>query len=274
MTRPIKRLGRAAAGIAGGNYRERLPISSGDEIGDLSKSFNLMADAVEDKINELAENARQKEDFVASFAHELKTPLTSVIGYADILYQKTLPPEQVKDAVWYILSEGLRLEALSLKLMDLIVLNRQDFTLEAMPSAELLHNAVGGLHPLLEEKKVSLHLKVSPAYIKVEYDLFKTLLLNLIDNSIKAGGSVIEVVGRKNGDRYGISVSDNGRGILASELDRITEAFYMVDKSRSRKQHGAGLGLALAARIAEIHGGSLHFESEEGTGTIVTLDLL
>jgi signal transduction histidine kinase len=273
MTRPIKRLSRAAAGIAGGNYRERIPLSSSDEIGDLSKSFNLMADAVEDKINELAANARQKEDFVASFAHELKTPLTSVIGYADILYQKTLPPEQVKDAAWYILSEGLRLEALSLKLMDLIVLNRQDFTPEVMPSNELFQNVVGGLNPLLEEKKVSLRIKAAPAYVKVEYDLFKTLMLNLIDNAIKAGGSVIEVAGEQSGNRYCVSVSDNGRGISASELDRITEAFYMVDKSRSRKQHGAGLGLALAARIAEIHGGMLRFESEEGTGTVVTLDL-
>jgi signal transduction histidine kinase len=273
MTRPIKRLGRAAAEIAGGNYRDRLSASSGDEIGDLSRSFNLMADAVEDKINELAANARQKEDFIASFAHELKTPLTSVIGYADILYQKALPPEQVKDAAWYILSEGLRLEALSLKLMDLIVLNRQDFTLEVMSSKELFQNIAGGLNPLLKAKKISLHLKVSPVYIKVEYDLFKTLLLNLIDNAIKAGGSVIEVIGKQNENRYCISVSDNGRGIPASELDRITEAFYMVDKSRSRKQHGAGLGLALAARIAGIHGSTLHFESEWGTGTIVTLDL-
>ncbi|MDR1130906.1 MAG: HAMP domain-containing histidine kinase [Oscillospiraceae bacterium] len=273
MTRPIKRLGRAAAEIAGGNYRERIPISSGDEIGDLSKSFNLMADAVEDKINALAANARQKEDFVASFAHELKTPLTAVIGYADLLYQKTLPPEQAKDAAGYILSEGLRLEALSLKLMDLIVLNRQDFTLEVLPSTALFQNVAGGLNPLLEEKKVSLHLKVSSAYIKVEYDLFKTLVLNLIDNAIKAGADDIEVIGKQSGNRYCVSVSDNGRGMPASELDRITEAFYRVDRSRSRKQHGAGLGLALASRLAGIHGGALHFESEEGTGTIVTFDL-
>jgi len=274
LTRPINRLAKAAARIAGGNYDERLSVSSGDEIGVLSENFNLMADAIEDKINELSANARQKEDFVASFAHELKTPLTSVIGYADMLYQKPLQPEQVKDAAWYILNEGLRLEALSLKLMDLIVLNRQDFMLEEMPSDELFQNIAGGLKPLFEEKRVSLHMKVYPAYVKVEYDLFKTLMLNLIDNGIKAGCGEIHITGKPNGSRYLVSVSDNGRGIPSSELDRITEAFYMVDKSRSRKQHGAGLGLALASKIAEIHGSSLEFRSSEGVGTVVKINLI
>ena len=274
ITRPVKRMSKAAASVARGQYSGRLAVSSRDEIGELSESFNLMADAIEDKIIELSNNARQKEDFVASFAHELKTPLTSVIGYADMLYQKALSPEQVKNAAWYILSEGLRLEALSLKLMDLILLNKQDFTLEEMPSDALFQNIAGSLNPLLEKRKVSIHLDVSPAYVKVEYDLFKTLMLNLIDNSMKAGCSEIQVAGRPSGSHYLVSVSDNGCGIPASELDRITEAFYMVDKSRSRKQHGVGLGLALAARIAEIHGGRLVFSSSEGMGTVVEIRLI
>jgi len=273
ITKPIIMMSKAAAGIAKGRYDERLPISSDDEIGELSKSFNLMADAVADKIYELLENARQKEDFVASFAHELKTPLTSVIGYADMLYQKNLSSEQIKDAAWYILSEGLRLEALSLKLMDLIVLNRQDFTLEEMDAKEFLSNIAGSLKPMLDEKKVSLHLNVHPDYIMVEYDLFKTLLLNLIDNAIKAGCDRIDISGKRGGNVYTISISDNGRGMPPSELARITEAFYVVDKSRSHKQHGAGLGLALAARIAQIHGSSLEFSSAEGVGTVVKIDM-
>jgi signal transduction histidine kinase len=266
-------MNKAASEIARGRYSERLAVTSGDEIGELSNSFNLMTDAVEDKVHELMENAQQKEEFVANFAHELKTPLTSVIGYADMLYQKTLTTEQVKDAAWYILNEGLRLEALSLKLMDLIILNRQDFVLEEMLSDELLTNIAGGLKPVLDDKKVTLNLDVQPAYIKVEYDLFKTLLLNLIDNSFKAGCSKIEITGKEDNNAYSISVADNGRGMPASELTRITEAFYMVDKSRSRKQHGAGLGLALAARIAEIHGTTLEFTSGEEAGTTVKIDL-
>ena len=274
LTRPINRMTRAAGRISRGRYNERLAVASNDEIGELSHSFNMMAVAIEDKINELSNNARQKEDFVASFAHELKTPLTSVIGYADMLYQKNLPPEKVKEAAWYILSEGLRLEALSLKLMDLIVLNRQEFMLEQMPVDELFSNITGGLKPLFEERKVSLHMKIYPAYVRVEYDLFKTLMLNLMDNAIKAGCSEIRILGKPNDYRYSVSITDNGRGMPKSELERITEAFYMVDKSRSRKQHGAGLGLALAAKIAEIHGSELSFNSGEGVGTVVHIDLI
>ena len=274
ITRPIKKMNKAAAQIARGRYNERLHISRGDEIGELSNSFNLMADAIEEKIDELLENARQKEDFVAHFAHELKTPLTSVIGYADMIYQKNLSDEQTKDAAWYILNEGLRLEALSLKLMDLIVLNRQDFILEEMSAEVLFEDISGSLRPMLKDKDVSLYLDIQPVYIKVEYDLFKTLMFNLIDNAVKAGCKRIDISGRQDKHRYHMSVIDNGSGMPKSELSKITEAFYTVDKSRSRRQHGAGIGLALAAKIVEIHGSTLLFNSAENVGTDVRFDLV
>ncbi len=232
-----------------------------------------MADAVEEKINELLLNANQKEDFAANFAHELKTPLTSVIGYADMIYQKKLSAEQTKEAAWYILNEGLRLEALSFKLLDLIVLERKDFILEEMSSEELFANIEGSLKPLLSDKDISLSVHTSPACVLIEYDLFKTLVLNLIDNAIKAGCKSIIITGENSGDGYRISFSDNGHGIPEPELNRITEAFYMVDKSRSRKQHGAGLGLALALKIADIHGSSLTIASELNIGTTISITL-
>jgi len=273
IARPIKKINKAAAKMAQGHYSERLGVSSSDEIGELSKSFNLMADAIEEKIYALSENARQKEDFVANFAHELKTPLTSVIGYADMIYQKSLSSEQIKDAAQYILNEGLRLEALSLKLMDLIVLGRQNFVLEEISAQEFFADVSGSIGPMLDNKNVSLHLNMQPAYIKIEHDLFKTLVFNLIDNAIKANCKRIDITGKQDDGRYSICVSDDGSGIPEAELAKITEAFYTVDKSRSRKQHGAGIGLALSAKIAEIHGSRLVFSSVENTGTDVTLHL-
>ncbi|MCL1787671.1 MAG: HAMP domain-containing histidine kinase [Defluviitaleaceae bacterium] len=273
LTTPIKKMNQAAALIAQGRYDQRLRRFSGDEIGQLAGSFNLMADAVEEKMDALLENARQKEDFVGNFAHELKTPLTSVIGYADMIYQKDLPLAQVKDAAWYILNEGLRLEALSIKLMDLIVLNRQDFVLETVDTQALFADISGSLAPMLADKNVSLRMDIDPATIKVEYDLFKTLMFNLIDNAAKAGGKKIEISGRLTDTGYTMTVADNGRGMPAAELARITEAFYTVDKSRSRRQHGAGIGLSLVAKIADIHGGRLSFNSYENVGTVVKIDL-
>lgn len=273
LSHSLKKMTRAADRMAKGDYEKRLAVSGKDEIGELAVSFNRLADAIEEKLGELQETARQKEDFVADFAHELKTPLTSVIGYADMLYQKELPREKVKEAAWYIWNEGMRLEALSLKLMDLIVLNRQDFPLQEMRADHLLEEVSGGLYPVFLEKGIAYELQAAQVYIRVDYDLFKTLLLNIIDNSIKAGCSRIELRGSRQDGRYRITVNDNGRGIPKEELSRITEPFYMVDKSRSRKQHGAGLGLALAKKIAQLHGSELLFESEEGKGTRVTLSL-
>lgn len=277
LTRPLKRMARGAGRMADGNYGERFQAPGRDEIGELAHSFNQMADAVEEKIGELERSAREKEDFVANFAHELKTPLTSIIGYADTIYQKELPREEVRRASWHIWNEGMRLEGLSFKLMELTVLGRQDFVLEEMPAAELLQDVAEGLEPLFVKKEIALQLEAAPAYVRVEYDLLKTLLLNLCDNACKAGASQIRLEGHietgQTGDVYGISVTDNGCGMEEEELSRITEAFYMVDKARSRKQHGAGLGLTLADRIARIHGSRLLFQSQKGQGTRVSFSL-
>lgn len=273
LTGPLKRMAKAARRMTDGDYEERLTISGRDEIGELAESLNQMAGAVEEKIGELQEAAREKEDFVANFAHELKTPLTSIIGYADMLYQKELPREEVQKASWYIWNEGMRLEALSLKLMDLTVLGRQEFPLQEMPADELLRDVAEGLYPVFLEKKIDLSLQAEQAYIRVDYDLLKTLLINLMDNSMKAGGSRIELTGKVKEGEYWIQVRDNGCGMQEEELSRITEAFYMVDKARSRKQHGAGLGLALAERIARLHGSELVFESRKGEGTEVSFHL-
>lgn len=274
FTRPIKQLTEATKKIADGNYQERITITSGDEVGLLAGQFNRMAGAIEEKVQELSDSAKQKEDFVANFAHELKTPLTSVIGYANRIYQKELPREEQKQAAFYIWNEGMRLEALSFKLMELTVLHQKDFVLQEMRADKLLYELEKDVKYLAEEKQVQICCEAEPGYVRVEYDLLKSLLLNLIDNSIKAGAEHIRIAGCAEADRhYVMWVEDDGSGISEHEIKRITEAFYMVDKSRSRKLHGAGIGLSLAEKIAEIHGSSLQFESDGKSGTRVSLRL-
>lgn len=275
LTGPLNKMSKAARRMAEGDYRERLSLGRRDEIGTLAESFNQMAGAVEEKIEELARAAREKEDFVANFAHELKTPLTSIIGYADTIYQRELSREETLRASWHIWNEGMRLEALSQKLMELTVLSRQDFPLTALPADELLQDVADGLAPLFQEKKINFSLQAEASYVLADYDLLKTLLNNLTDNSIKAGATQIELQGKieAQGKKYSICVRDNGCGMEREELSRITEAFYMVDKTRSRKQHGAGLGLALADKVAGLHGDKLHFESRKGVGTTVRFSL-
>lgn len=277
ITRPIKQLTAATKKIAEGDYGERVTEGGSDEVSQLAGNFNRMAEAVDEKVQELSDSARQKEDFVANFTHELKTPLTSIIGYADRIYKKELPREEQKKAAWYIWNEGMRLEALSLKLMDLTILNHKDFCLQEVKTNVLFRKLAADVEYLMEAKGVSMDCTVEPAFIEVEYDLFKTLFLNLLDNAIKAGAKHIRVTGdvekMPEGTRFTMQVKDDGNGIPKQEIKRITEAFYMVDKSRSRKQHGAGIGLALSDKIAQIHGSRLEFESDGRSGTSVRLSL-
>ncbi|MDE6387717.1 MAG: HAMP domain-containing histidine kinase [Lachnospiraceae bacterium] len=271
LTKPVKILTEAVKKIADGNYSERVAQHGADEVGQLARDFNRMAAAVEEKVQELSDSARQKEDFVANFAHELKTPLTSIIGYADRIYHKEMLQEERKRAAWYIWNEGMRLESLSHKLMDMTVLNHKDFVLQETDTEVLFQELAADVEYMLKAKGISLDCNVQRAYIAVEYDLFKTLFLNLADNAVKAGATQIQVTGTQCGSEYVIQLSDNGSGIPAQEIKRITEAFYMVDKSRSRKQHGAGIGLALAEKIAQIHGSTLEFESDGASWTKVSL---
>lgn len=274
LTKPIKHLMAATERIADGNYQERIVERRKDEVGQLAANFNHMADAIEEKMERLVENAREKEDFVTNFAHELKTPLTSVIGYANRIYQKELPREEQKKAAWYIWNEGMRLEALSHKLMELTVLNHKVFELQEMWADQMLNEITQGFAYVAKEKGVSVHCEAEKAVVKAEFDLLKSLLLNTIDNAIKAGAKEITISGKVSPEaRYVLRIQDNGCGIPEKEIKRITEAFYMVDKSRSRKQHGAGIGLALSEKIARIHGSSLKFESDGKTGTAVILEL-
>ncbi|MCL2695412.1 MAG: HAMP domain-containing histidine kinase [Clostridiales bacterium] len=275
ITRSMRGLGRAVARIGSGHYEERAQVNALDEIGDLAYSFNKMAAAIEQKVGALEGYAKQQEDFVASFSHELKTPMTSIIGYADMLRSAALDEEDAFTAANFIFSEGKRLEALSLKLMDLVVLDKNEYTLTRGYAKQVIGHVTAVVTPMLEQHRLTLETSVEQQHILYEKDLILTLLTNLIDNARKASspGGKIQLVGKKQKHRYRITVRDFGIGIPPEEVSRITEAFFMVDKSRARAQHGAGLGLAIGNKIAQLLGSSLHFESEVGVGTTVWFDL-
>lgn len=276
LLRPLARLSAAACRMAAGELDQRVRVDSDDEMGQLSADFNAMAARIEGQVRELKEAARRQEDFIGSFAHEIKTPLTSIIGYADLLRSRPAAPEQIQESAGYIFSEGRRLEALSLKLMDLIVLDRQDFPLRPVPLDIFLNRVGGAFRPALEAQQITLSIQAAPVLAQLEPDLMETVCLNLLDNARKAmeaGGSVLlEGFGEPDGGVC-IQVADTGKGIPSEELARVTEAFYMVDKSRARAQGGAGLGLALCQRVIDLHGGTMELESTLGEGTRVRIHL-
>jgi signal transduction histidine kinase len=275
LTRPVRRLTQTSRRIAMGDYGQRADIRSSDEIGELAQSFNIMAASVEEKINELEQSSRIKDDFIANFTHELKTPMTSIIGYADMLRSRELDPPTTFKAAYYIYSEANRLEALSLKMLNLVMLEQHDFVFVPVNGSELLDYIVRVAIPSFKQAGITVASSAQEGFVLADPDLIKTLLINIVDNARKASiaGSTVELHGCRDGEHYTFTVTDYGRGIPQEDLGKITEAFYMVDKSRSRAQNGVGLGLAIASRIASLHNTTLQFRSREGFGTSVSISL-
>ena len=270
LLKPLRKLQQAAADISEGRLGQRAQAGSKDEIGAMAASFNRMADRIEEQVTELEKVSAQRGMLLGSLTHELKTPMTSIIGYSDTLLHVKLSEERREQALHRIHDECRRLERLSGKLMNLIGLYDNDSIRLEETEVEDLFSRVADLEKYhLEECGMTLETRLDGQMRRLDRDLFESLLINLIDNAVKAGkeGDVIRLEAAGNE----ISVTDQGRGIPPGDLPRVTEAFYMVDKSRSRKAGGIGLGLALCSRIAELHNASLHIESREGEGTRVTV---
>ena len=235
ITRPIHNLDRLARRIADGEYELRSHNGSRDEIGALARNFNRMADCLVEQMQKKELEAKQKEDFTTAFAHELKTPLTSIIGYADMLNSLKLSDEECHEAYFYIYSQGKR--------------------------------------PVWRQTWIKGKVELEKAVLNGDDELLLSLFYNLLDNAMKAldkgEKSFIFMKGTCLKDCYEVKVVDNGRGIPTEEISRITEAFYLVDISRSRKEGGAGIGMALCLKIIQIHGGNLKIESRLGEGTVM-----
>ena len=300
LTGPIRRLGWVTKRIAAGDLTRRSDYHRPDEVGELAESFNLMADRLVEQMREKEREAKRQEDFTAAFAHELKTPLTSIIGYAQMLDTMELGPEDHRMASHYIFAQGKRLEQLSHKLLELVSMEKQDFAVKPIKATVLAENLSNTKRPIWDSRQVQGSIRMEQAMLWGDSDLLLSLLYNLLDNATKAVGEKgqISLEGRRiragkrsaapreaeegeweedkgvvAGKWYGIRIRDNGRGIPQEEIDRITEPFYMVDKSRSRKEGGAGLGMSLCQRILQLHGGSWKMKSAPGEGTEILIRL-
>ena len=273
ITRPISSLNKLAGRIADGNYDLRSHNNSRDEIGELARNFNRMADRLVEEMQRKVLEAKQKEDFTAAFAHELKTPLTSIIGYADMLNSLKLSDEECHEAYFYIYSQGKRLESLSHKLLELVSMDKSPNIFKPVSTKSLEQDIRTTMRPIWKQRGVKGKVELEKAVLQGDGELLLSLFYNLLDTAVKAmdkgDRGFILMKGARVKDGYEVKVVDNGRGIPQDEISRITEAFYMVDKSRSRKEGGAGIGMALCWKIIQIHNGTLKIDSRLGEGTVM-----
>lgn len=274
LTKPIYKLSKATKQIAKGNFEERTHVSSYVEVEELSHNFNFMAEHIEEMISQLKEANQRQETFIGSISHELKTPLTTMIGYADLLRSKKLDSEQTFMAANYIFQEGKRIEELTMKLVDLLVLKKRDIETKPIKTTSFLSLLQQYMEPIFQKENIQFHVKAEEAMIRIEPDLMRTVCTNLLDNARKAiehDHGEVTMHGFNYQNDYHIRICDNGKGIQTDEIAKITDAFYMVDKSRARVQGSVGLGLAICSEILHLHEAELAFDSEFGEGTCVTV---
>ncbi|MBR6769753.1 MAG: HAMP domain-containing histidine kinase [Lachnospiraceae bacterium] len=266
LTKPIRLLTRATKRMAEGEYSYRAKKLSSDELGQLTVDFNDMAAVLEENIGRLEEEIEAREEFMAAFAHELKTPLTAIIGYADILRSHRLDGEKSLMCANYIYTEGKRLETMSFRLLDIMVAGHKKVQLRQLP-AEAFFSYLENVFS--KQSEIKFTIQYENGIVWAEESLIKTVLVNLVDNACKASepGNRIELIGERQKDGYRFVVRDYGIGISEEEQKKIIKPFYMVDKSRSRSRNGAGLGLALCTGILELHQTKLEIESVPGEGS-------
>lgn len=267
-TKPLSALEKAASQIADGDYGQRARVRSRDEVGALAVSFNRMADSVEINIAQLREAAQRQKLFTGAVTHEFKTPLTGILLSADSLQNTFMDEEEQNKALTAIQNQGKWLERLVQKLLKLLTLE-QELTLDTVSVPELLERVRESTAEVLGQRGVALDVQCGVDTLEGDVDLLQSALVNLVDNASKASqpGQGVTLAAFENV----IEVRDQGTGIPPEALGRITEPFYMADRSRSKRQGGVGLGLALVREIVDAHGAAMEVESTLGVGTTVRI---
>ena len=272
--RPLRQISSASAKIANGNYGSRISVRGKDEISGVAYNFNLMAEQIENQIGQLEEASEQKQQFIDNFSHELRIPLTAIYGYAEYIQKAFMSEEERYECTQFIMLECSRLQNMAYQLLDMALLRRDEMKDSDCSVKELFAESEKVMHVRASEKKIRLTYALPPNYVvRGNMEQLLILLNNRIDNAIKASRQEDEIHIRAYAEESAVvmEVRDHGAGMEKEQILHIKEAFYRVDKARSRAGGGAGLGLAICERIIQLHHADMSFVSEPGAGTTVKL---
>ena len=273
--KPLSVVATASAKIADGKFDERINIIGKNEIAQVALDFNKTAEKIESQITFLEEEAINKQQFVDNFAHEIRTPLTSIYGYAEYLQKATLDESEILESAEYVMNEAEHMKNIANSLLELATLRNYEPAQDEILISELFDNVNQTMENLLREHDVRLICRNNAETVYGQEDLIRSLLLNLCTNALNAcedGKGVIQLEAKCLSDKKVIiSITDNGYGIPAESLSKITEPFYRVDKSRNRERGGTGLGLTLCRQIVAAHGLDMKINSIVDVGTTVEI---
>ncbi|UGB29891.1 MULTISPECIES: sensor histidine kinase [Bacillaceae] len=267
---PIHEMRKYAKELAKGNFKNRIPVRTSDEIGGLAKTFNQMSEALD-------QSDQKKKDFLANVAHELRTPLSYVKGYSGVLQEKLYETEdEAEKYLSLIQRESERMQRLVNDLLDLAQLEGENYPLIKEPIAfsQLVNDTVDRFDHRLQEKHLMLQQHLDDEIIIIgSPDRLQQIIYNLLENAIRYSDKpgTISLSSTQDQESIFFSISDNGMGMSEEEIMHIGERFYRTDKARNRKEGGTGLGLAIVKQLVLLHGGRMEFHSKLGKGTTVTL---
>ncbi len=266
ITKPLSELTSAAKSIAGGDFKRRVNIDTENEFSELGDTFNNMADSIEQLEN-------MRSSFIANVSHDLRTPMTTIIGFVEGIMDGTIPEEKRQWYLSIVLDESRRLSRIVTDLLDLSKLEQGSFNIEPreFDINELMRLSIIKFEKRITEKNISLTVGFETENMRVDADkdAIQRVITNLFDNAIKftpEGGFIDVNTGVKDGSAY-VSIQNSGLGIEKKDLMHIFDRFYKSDKSRSLDKNGAGLGLYIVKSIIQAHGERVWAESEPGEFT-------
>lgn len=271
MTKPLREMAAAAKSFSTGDFTVRVHAEGEDEIAQLARSFNHMADSVAD-----LESVRRS--FIANVSHELKTPMMTIGGFIDGILDGTVPEEKRGQYLQIVSEEVKRLSRMVKSMLSIarieagdMKINPTDFDIN-----ELVCRTVFAFEQKIEEKKLEIiGLESDEVFVNADNDLIHQVIYNLIDNAVKfvnEGGCISFGYAQKDGKVF-VSVKNTGAGIAQQELPRLFDRFYKTDKSRSLDKTGVGLGLYIVQTIVNQHKGDLLVKSVEGEYTEFTFSV-
>jgi len=270
LTRPIRELTAATKAIAKGKLGTFVPVRSRDELGDLAQSFNTMN-------AELERSLQVRRQMTADIAHELRTPLSLILGHTEAVHDGVLPPSVRSFEI--IHEEALRLERLIEDLRVISLADAGELPLDFQPTCidRWLNDLSASYDHLLQEKKICLQVEVAPEIPDVNMDCARMsqVLANILDNALRYSpiGGIIRLDAGLSQGQLLLRIQDCGPGVDQGDLERIFERFYRIDPSRQRADGGTGLGLAIAKSVVEKHNGSIYAQSQPGEGLTIEIRL-
>ena len=279
FTHPLMQLSKGADAFQAGDFDYRIPASSGDEFAAVAETMNQMASQVSAHIRSLEKDAESRRKFLADIAHELRSPVTTMRTMAGALQDGVAEePERRDRAVSALVRTSERMLRLVQDLMELakLDLNELPLNIKRVDLGELARSVVHSHEVESKDAGTLLQpfISTSPIRAKVDPDRITQVLDNILENAISYAGKGAEVmVAIEKGENIKITVADTGKGIRAGDLPYIFDSFYRADTARTPSDSHSGLGLSIARKLVEVHGGTLNISSEEGKGTTVTIEL-